>query len=229
MSTKNKTVLVVDDDIDMLKLIERILTGAGLKVITAQSPADARKHLSSEPPHLIMSDLQMEPESGFSFIQSIRAQKQFDQIPLLVLSSLNDFASVKKAAALGINDYVIKPLQAPMLLRKIRKALFHTEFAKWTPPDGKEYVLEGEIESFVSALGETGYAVAGPFKLRPGTQVTIQCTEFTNLGLTTFIHKVAPIPNVYQAGGKFINQVTFIGVGENDAVKIRKFLNQRNS
>ena len=60
MSIKQKIVLIVDDDDDIRKLLDKIL--------------------AENPPHVIVSDLHMEPEDGFSFIESVRSNKQLSLI-----------------------------------------------------------------------------------------------------------------------------------------------------
>lgn len=226
MSLKQKTILVVDDDGDMLKLLNKVLSAAGFKVFLASNPEDGRKFLKSEVPHVILSDLHMEPENGFSFIQSIRAQKQFHNIPILVLSALNDFVSVKKAIALGVNDYVIKPLQAPMLLRKLRKALLNQDFLNWDIPAGEEPVIEIAFEAQVSSIGETGCHLKGPFKITSGKEIKIESPEFASMDLDKVHHRASNFLKVYQAGG-FINDITFVGINENVASKVRQFAARR--
>jgi DNA-binding response OmpR family regulator len=229
MAQKQKTILVVDDDEDMLKLLQKILVTAGYRVLLANGPEAARKHLEAEPPHIILSDLHMEPENGFQFIQSIRSQKQYALVPLLVLSALNDFKSVKKAIALGVNDYVIKPLQAPMLIRKLRKALFNHDFAKWELPVGKELEMEIILETEVSAIGEAGCHLKGPFKITSGKEIKINADEFTVMGLEQVVMKASQEPKVYQHGGYFINDITFVGISEASLSKIRQFMSKRDA
>ncbi len=226
MSLKLKTILVVDDDTDMLKLLNKVLTAAGFNVLLADNVADAKKILSAEAPHVVLSDLHMEPENGFQFIQSIRSQKQFKALPILVLSALNDFQSVKKAIALGVNDYVIKPLQAPMLLRKLRKALLNKDFVRWDIPEGEEPVVEIVFDADVSAIGETGCYLKGPFKITSGKEIKILSPDFISLELDRIHHRASNFLKVYQSGG-FINDITFIGISESSASKIRQFTAKR--
>lgn len=226
MSLKQKTILVVDDDGDMLKLLNKVLSAAGFHVLLASNPEDGRKILQTEAPHVILSDLHMEPENGFSFIQSIRSQKQFKSIPILVLSALNDFSSVKKAIALGVSDYVIKPLQAPMLLRKLRKALLNKDFVRWDVPEGEEPVIEIAFEANVSAIGETGCHLKGPFKITSGKEVKIESPDFAAMDLDKVHHRASNFLKIYQAGG-FVNDITFVGINENIASKVRQFAAKR--
>lgn len=223
MSLKQKTVLVVDDDQDILKLLDKILTGAGFTVIQATNPEDGRKLIAENPPHVVISDLHMEPEDGFAFIRSLKMNKQYAHIPILVLSALNDFSSVKKAIALGVNDYVIKPLQAPMLIRKLRKALFNKDFVKWEAPFGLEPMLTGEFEAKVVAIGETGYSLSGPFKLTPNKDVKVDFPEFNEMQIDKCHQRSTTMVRSHSPAGHFLNDVTFVGMNEESAQKIRQF------
>lgn len=229
MSLKQKTILVVDDDIDMLKLLSKILSAAGFKVLVADNAADGRRILATEAPHIILSDLHMEPENGYQFIQSIRSQKQYSTIPILVLSALNDFQSVKKAIALGVSDYVIKPLQSPMLLRKLRKALLNKDFVKWEPAAGEEILLETSIAAEVSSIGETGCHLKGPFKISTGKEVKVHSPEFATLDLDKVHLRSSNMIKTYESAGNFINDITFVGVSETTSSKIRQLMNKRKA
>ena len=227
MPLKQKTVLIVDDDQDILKLLNKILTGAGFTVLMATSPEDGRKLLAENPPHVIISDLHMEPEDGFAFIRSIKMNKQYAHLPILVLSALNDFSSVKKAIALGVNDYVIKPLQAPMLVRKLRKALFNKDFITWEAPLGLEPMLNGEFPAEVVAIGETGYSLSGPFKLTPNKDVKVSFAEFHELNIDRCHQRSTTMVRSYSPAGHFLNDVTFVGIGEDSTSRIRQLVIKR--
>lgn len=223
MNNKAKTILVVDDDEDILRILNKILQTAGFNVRLAQFPEDGRKLIAEEPPHLIISDLNMEPEDGYSFIKSIREQKQLQKIPIIVLSAVKEFHSVKKVIALGINDYVIKPIQGPLLISKIKKALLHKEFAIWEPAKGAEPEISIEIEAHVIELGEVGYKLAGPFKLSPGKELKIKVPEFETMEISNYIQRTSNQMKTYLSGGNFSNDVTFIAIGESGSSKIRQF------
>ncbi len=224
---KQKTILIVDDDIEMINLLKKILVGAGHRVLSALSPQEARP-LLGEIPHVIITDLHMEPENGFQFIQELRSQKIYTPIPILVLSALNDFESVKKAIALGVSDYVIKPLQPPVLLRKLKKVM-KNDFIQWDAPVKSAPTIDTEVECTVIELGESGYVIQGPFKLINGQDVRIKCESFHDLGVLNLPQKVTPGLKQYVKGGDFKNEVTFVGVNEATGTKIRQFLLKRNA
>ena len=227
MSIKQKMVLIVDDDEDIRKLLNKILTSAGFTVLQAASPEEGRIILAENPPHLIMTDLHMEPEDGFAFIRSIKMNKQYAHLPILVLSALNDFSSVKKAIALGVTDYVIKPLQAQMLLRKIRKALLNKDFIKWQPPYGLEPQMTGEFPATAVAIGETGYSLAAHFKLTPHKEIKPDISVFEEMGINEITQRSSVVVKSH-SGGLFLNDITLLGISENSAHKIRQYLTKKN-
>ncbi len=229
MSLKNKTVLIVDDDEDILKLLKKVLTTAGFNVLAEKTPEDGRRVLNNEAPHIIISDLHMDPEDGFSFIQSIRAQPQYSKIPILVLSALNDFGSVKKAIALGISDYIIKPLQGPMLLRKMRKALHNNDFIKWDPPKNAPINVTINFDVEIISVGETGYEISAPIKIGPLKDIKIDCEEFKTLGMDQLHQKTSKAPAIPRSAGRFNNDVTFVGVNNTTSTKFMQALKKRNN
>lgn len=227
MSFKDKTILVVDDDIEILKLLGKILSAAGLNVLMADSPAMARPILEKDPPHIILTDLHMSPENGFNFIQSIRNEKKYTSIPVIVLSALNDFQSVKKAIALGVNDYAIKPIQAPVLLRKLRKVLHNKDFAKWEPSPDKRPVLTIEMSGEITEMGEAGCILSGPFKISSGKDIKLISPELKQCDLHEVTHRSSPAMKRYRPGGNFDNDITFVGITENISSKVRQLIQNR--
>ncbi len=223
---KQKTILVVDDDEEMLKILSKILGAQGLHVMTASGPEEARP-MVAQVPHLILTDLHMEPIDGYAFIRELKSSATTKKIPILVLSALNDFQSVKKALALGVTDYVLKPLTAAILTRKIKKVLFHQDFLHWEAAEGEEIVTEIEIEAKVHALGETGHQLLGPFKLTPDIDLNVSVSEFEKLNLNRFPQRASHLLKSYQSGGNFLNDITFIGINEEGSSAVRQFAKKR--
>ena len=224
---KQKTILVVDDDEDMRKILAKILGAQGLHVLTASGPEEATP-LLAKVPHVILTDLHMEPIDGFQFVRDLKSNPVTKKTPILVLSALIDFQSVKKAVALGVNDYVLKPLDAPLLSRKIKKVLFHQDFLHWDAAAGSEIASEVIIEAKIQSLGETGFQLLGPFKITPDKDLKIECAEFVALNLDRFPQRGSLLLKTYQREGKFLNDMTFIGIGEESSGNIRQFCRKRN-
>ena len=198
---KPKTILALDDDGDILKILERILKNAGFNPILAQTPEEARKLMAEHLPNLVVTDLNMEPENGQSFIRSIRKNRLYDDIPIIVLSAVNEFASVKDVMSLGINDYVIKPIQTQTILRKLKKALLHQDFLKWDKIPQSQAVVEIKIDAEIISLDEEGMEIKGPFKLAGNKKIHVE-SDAINGHLS-----VSSKMKTYVSAGVFINEI----------------------
>jgi CheY-like chemotaxis protein len=113
-----KTVLVVDDDRDILDSMEEALVEEGYDVIAAVGGAQALEALKTGArPDVILLDLMMPGFSGFDFIERQRSDPALKAIPVLVLSA--DANAKAKAEAVGAAGHVQKPFKLQTLLDAI--------------------------------------------------------------------------------------------------------------
>lgn len=198
---KSKTILALDDDGDILKVLERILKNAGFNLILAQTAEEARKLMKEHLPNLVITDLNMEPENGQSFIRSIRKNRQYDDIPIIVLSAVNEFSSVKEVMSLGIADYAIKPIHPQTILRKVKKALLHQDFLKWEKIPPSQTSVTIKIDAEIISLGTEDLEVRGPFKLAGSKKINIVSDAINgNLNVSSKM-------KTYVSAGIFINEL----------------------
>ncbi len=116
-------IMVVDDDYDIVKLVSKLLRTEGHEVIPAYGGKEALQKLEAERPDLITLDIMMPQVDGFDVLQSIRANKEFSGIPVIIVSVRKDETDVVKGLELGANDYFTKPYNRVILLAKIRSVL----------------------------------------------------------------------------------------------------------
>lgn len=117
-----KSILAVDDTAVILTRISNTL-GNDYDVITVNSGVRALKYLEMEKPDLILLDIQMAPMDGIETLQKIRAMKGLADIPVIMLTGVEEKESVLASARLGICDYILKPFSSEELLKRIRRAL----------------------------------------------------------------------------------------------------------
>jgi signal transduction histidine kinase/ActR/RegA family two-component response regulator len=105
-------VLVVDDDVDALELATTILVGAGAEVRTCRSAVDGLKTLYDWRPHVLVSDIEMPGEDGYSLIRKVRAFSPADggRTPAIALTAYGRSQDRMKALTAGFNMHVPKPL-----------------------------------------------------------------------------------------------------------------------
>ena len=119
-SDSRKRILAVDDNAIVLTRISNILQN-DYDVITVNSGIRALKYLEMEKPDLILLDIQMEQKNGIETLQEIRGMDDMADIPVIMLTDVEDKDFVLSSARLGICDYILKPFSTDNLLKRIRR------------------------------------------------------------------------------------------------------------
>lgn len=115
-----KRILAVDDAAIVLTRICNTLWDE-YDVITVNSGVRALKYLELEKPDLILLDIQMAQKDGIETLQEIRTMKDRADIPVIMLTGVEEKDIVLKSAKLGICDYILKPFGSEDLLDRIRR------------------------------------------------------------------------------------------------------------
>lgn len=123
MSKGGARILVVDDEIEIVRALERSLTAHGFEVFTAGSGEEALEAISLHRPDLILLDLGLPSMSGLEVIKRVRAQSN---LPIIVLSVKDTEHDKVQALDLGADDYVSKPFGMNEVLARLRVALRHS-------------------------------------------------------------------------------------------------------
>ena len=121
-----RRILAIDDAAIVLKWITDALEEF-YDVVTVNTGSRALRYLETEKPDLILLDIRMMPKDGFETLQEIRAMEDRADIPVIMLTGVEDKNSVIEGIKLGICDYILKPFFPDDLLERIRLALEHSE------------------------------------------------------------------------------------------------------
>jgi two-component system KDP operon response regulator KdpE len=113
-------ILVVDDDSLLLVLISSMLQAAGSEVITARNGVEGLQILSNHQPDLVILDVLMPELDGLEFCRPLR---QHSQVPVIMLTALDQNEMMVSGLDVGADDYVIKPFVPEVLLARIRAVL----------------------------------------------------------------------------------------------------------
>jgi DNA-binding response OmpR family regulator len=132
MSSREKTILTVDDERDITEMLELMLTGEGYRVLVASGGAEAIGILRSEKPDLVLLDIMMPDVDGHQVCESIRANPELNDMPVLMLTAKNDVAQIAQAVDEGADGFLVKPFDVEHFLKiiKIRLEGKSSEFYK---------------------------------------------------------------------------------------------------
>lgn len=123
MSVPAATILVVDDEPPIRRLLRTSLSSQGFGVVEAADGREAAEQIRRSSPDLVILDLGLPDMSGLDLIRTVRAGGS--SLPILVLSSRSDERGKVEALDLGADDYVTKPFGTAELFARIRAALRH--------------------------------------------------------------------------------------------------------
>jgi len=119
------TVLVVDDDPDILDAITTILSTQPYSLDTARDGVECLERVRSAIPDLILLDLLMPKKDGFAVVRELRENPKYAGIPILILTSVREDASRRRyeletGLAMDVQDYLEKPVAPADLLQRVR-------------------------------------------------------------------------------------------------------------
>jgi len=135
--TDKETVLIVDDDVDLVKSLRLILEGGGYAVRTAHDAETGLERVDADRPDLILLDVMM-PDSteGFQFIWRLRqrGEEYFRKVPVIMLTSVvertglrfypaSEGGSYPAGQPVPVQDFIDKPVDPDRLLERVRSAL----------------------------------------------------------------------------------------------------------
>lgn len=115
-----ETILVVDDEASIRRILETRLTMIGYHVVTAADGEEALDAFRREPPDLVVLDVMMPKLDGFAVCRRLRAESA---VPIVFLSSLDAIAEKVAALDLGADDYLSKPFSPKELEARINRIL----------------------------------------------------------------------------------------------------------
>lgn len=117
---KNYHILVVEDDQEIQELIKQFLMTQQYKVIVASDGLEGMKQFNKQSFDLILLDVMMPNLSGFEVAKMIRSQSN---IPIIMLTALEEEQDQMKGFDLGIDDYITKPFSFHVLMRRVEAVL----------------------------------------------------------------------------------------------------------
>ena len=135
------TVLVVDDNSQNLELLQAYLEDLRCKVITAVDGLEAMKAVTQHNPDLILLDIMMPRMSGFEVCRRLKQNPATADIPVVMITALNELGDIERAVAVGTDDFLSKPINKLELLTRVKSLL-------------RVRHLKGELERTLAYLQE---------------------------------------------------------------------------
>lgn len=129
MNQAGKSILLVDDDQEIRELLDAYLSRSGFQVRTVGDGARFREAMVLDPADLVILDVMLPDEDGFSLCRWVRGHQRLAQMPIIMLTASSDEADRVVGLELGADDYLGKPFSPRELLARIKALLRRANFA----------------------------------------------------------------------------------------------------
>ncbi len=155
-----ETILIVDDNLDNVTLLDKILKKSGYRTLKAYNGEEAVKLARQETPDLILLDIMMPIMDGFAACKIIKQDESTKHIPIFMLTAKQEINDKVRGLEIGADDYITKPFHLQELLARIKSRLKLTHEHRQTVTRERSMALsrmvkgvEHEIRNPVVSIG----------------------------------------------------------------------------
>jgi DNA-binding response OmpR family regulator len=120
---KAPLILVVDDEWMNREMMQAYLEPEGYQVLLAHNGEEALKMIATRPPDLVLTDIRMQGISGYDICKRVKANPETQHVPVLLVTGLEREEDKLRGIEAGADDFVGKPLDAPVMLNRIKSLL----------------------------------------------------------------------------------------------------------
>jgi DNA-binding response OmpR family regulator len=166
MSAKKTTILVVDDDAQLLKVVTHNLEAEGYHVLAVRDGAQALETIERDAPDLVLLDVMLPRMGGFEVCQRVR---EFSAVPIIMITARGRGQDKVKGLDLGADDYLTKPFRVDELLARVRAVLRRAQFT----PNGHAQALRR-----ATTIGELSIDYARHRVTKAGREIALTPTEY---------------------------------------------------
>ncbi|MFZ5570859.1 MAG: sigma-54-dependent transcriptional regulator [Thermodesulfobacteriota bacterium] len=182
-----QSILIVDDDRNVLEVLEARLSSAGFLVFKTAEPKDALDILTSNPVDLMISDMKMPGMSGMELFHDVRSM--LPGLPVVFLTAYGSIPDAVNAVKAGAVDYIAKPFDGQELLKKLRKILLNTATR---PGPGPKAAGSGMEEVVTSAVMRELYGLIDRVAVSPVNVLILGESGSGKEYIARMIHQKSP-------------------------------------
>jgi len=145
---KEKSILVVEDDVINNQMLKELLEDEQFKVATVFDGKSALDAVNENKPDIIILDLMLPDITGFQVCKSLKTKRETNLIPILMLTALSDFHNRIQGLKVGANKYITKPLEIDLLFESMIELFEWKEACEKDPPllEKIEFSVNSQLE-----------------------------------------------------------------------------------
>lgn len=171
---KRKFVLIVDDSKLIHSMLRKILVSNNFGILEAYNGLEALGILKKQKPDIIISDIEMPEMNGYEFCKAVKQNSETENIPLIILSSLDSGIDIDRGFNAGANDYLTKPVDENEMISRINYLLSQLSYStreKILVVDDSKTIRNMMIRGFEQQGFRTFFAVNGKEGLEKAKEI----------------------------------------------------------
>ncbi len=221
-------ILLVDDDEDLLHLARNLLASQKHTVMVAHNALEGIDLLGRYPFQLIVTDANMPQYSGFDFVKTIRNQEALKAVKIAMLTGRREKRDIDRALNIGVDDYIVKPIDPILFLKKIERllespaSLVNNEVELASTPALANGKMEFSVK--LKSVSEMGVVVHSSHPMTEGKLTNVNSAIFGEMGITTPHLKVLTCLQFKAPHEGFEIRMAFIGTDDTTLQKIRSWI-----
>lgn len=115
--------LIAEDDLVTREILKRVLRQMSDEIVEASNGVEALELIETEDPDFLFTDLQMPLLDGMAVVEAVRGSKSRSTLPIVCMSSVKDRDEITRLVALGIADYILKPIRPQEMHERLRAVI----------------------------------------------------------------------------------------------------------
>ena len=156
-----ETILIVDDNLDNVNLLDKVLQRAGYRTVKGFDGEEAVKLARRESPDLILLDIMMPKMDGFRACEIIKQDESTKHIPIFMLTAKQEVSDKVKGLEIGADDYITKPFHLQELLARIKTRLKLTHEHRRIVTRERHKALDQMVEGVEHEIRNPVVSIAG--------------------------------------------------------------------
>lgn len=215
-----KNILVVDDDTEIQIFIHKVLTNFGYNVLLTKNTEEALSLIIEYVPHLVLLDINLIDEFGFSLLDKMQGLNLLDKINVIMISSDSSKQAIMMSRKYGVQGYLIKPFNNQTIITNVKNSIGDHEFEEMTFDDENSKVSV-QVSAEIIKFNEISLALRSKVKFTKKDFVEIESKFINELNIPKRHLKV------YQASrdikpGLYDTTVQLLGIPERILQSVRK-------
>lgn len=219
-----KSILVVDDDKILLRIVQAILEKSHYSVTTVLDGHAALEKIQIEKFNLIITDLNMPHQfNGFRLIKMVRDDERNKKTPIMVLTGRNSPPDVVRSVEAGADEYVVKPLDFDLFMAKVVHLLETKNSDQGFTMTPAKATGDWTAHFEITGISEQGMTFTSPTSLPTHLKFKMNTELFSEIGVESPLLRVVSCRPFEKSDKIFEIEASFIGLAETELMLVRRW------